>query len=395
MDDMSPMERGVAHLTDEEGAERKGETTAAIPTVSRRKALASFTAVGTAGALTGAGMRAFFSDVEVFGNNAAQIGDIDLGLAWESYYHPHDGDRTLVDAEGDCGDDGTFVDNSRPALSLTDVRPGDAGEIKICFRTMTNRSWVWLGAMCPEPGLANVIDASVTFDEGCDGDADGMILASSNEDGETTDISGALCDVLLTLSGGVRLGADCLSPISTHCLTLEWEFPERSYNNQYREYEGDTVEFVLDFHAEQCRHNDDPEPSIARQCSDEPCIKDGPGVSWIAFCADDDDHTDLDEGDVALEVLEANSEGEPTKIGWNSESTPVGTVSIYYGTTDGPIIENFYIKDEVHSGTATIGAGDERTSKFEDGDQSPSNPCPAGETGIKYEWDEDGFTFDA
>lgn len=392
MDDTSPLERGVAYLTDEEDQISLGDA-ADTPVLSRRKALASFTVLGATGALTGAGIQAYFSDMELFGNNTAHTGNLDLGLAWETHFTPADGERTLVDSAGDCGDDtaGTFVDDSDPAIGLSDVRPGAAGTTEICFRTHDNAAWVWFGATCPEPDLAKAIEATVTFDAGCDGDLDAMVPTSSEEAEGVTELTGSLCDVLLVLSRGVRLGKACLPPETTHCLTVEWEFPEPQYPHQFAEYEDGRAEFVLDVQAVQCRHNEDPTNPIGRACDQEACLEDGPGISWIAFCTEDGE---LSDGDVTFEILERNVDGEPNKIGWDSGTNQLSTVVLYYGTPDGPIIENFTVAPGTTRGTATIGEG-EPTSAFENDEQSPSDPCPAGEMGIKYEWTGDAFTFEA
>ena len=65
---------------------------------------------------------------------------------------------------------------------------------------------------------------------------------------------------------------------------------------------------------------------------------------------------------------------------------------LYYGT----IFENFEVdSDSATSGTVRVGDGNVRFPKGSSlyDDQTPSNPCPTDQTGIKYEYEKDTDEF--
>ena len=99
--------------------------------------------------------------------------------------------------------------------------------------------------------------------------------------------------------------------------------------------------------------------------------------------------------DVSFSVTERKAEGEPVALEWHSD-VPLRTVVLKYGT----VFENFYV-DDATSGTVTVGAGDVRLvyepkdSPALSNGQEPSDPCPDGETGIKYEYEGGEFSRDS
>jgi len=84
--------------------------------------------------------------------------------------------------------------------------------------------------------------------------------------GETVIAQGTLREVLETLSEGVGLdsnqfteGQECYPALLTRCVGFEWELPTTVGN----EVQSDSVEFDIDFYAEQCRHNENPQNPFA------------------------------------------------------------------------------------------------------------------------------------
>lgn len=165
--------------------------------LSRRKLLAGVSAVGVAGAGAGLGTSALFSDEERFGNNRVVAGELDMRVAWESYYSNQasssvpfqrvDGSLNnqsrvalpanatdvtsisianesqaqtfLEDIQADTFPDGYDsasssttpcpnglgdADRSPPAVKLTDVKPGDFGSVVLDFALCDNPGFVWL-----------------------------------------------------------------------------------------------------------------------------------------------------------------------------------------------------------------------------------------------------------
>lgn len=165
--------------------------------ISRRKLLASVGAVGAAGAGAGLGTSALFSDEEQFGNNRVVAGQLDMRVAWESYYsnaasssvpfqreggslsdptrvalpaNATDATAVSVDSESEaqtflediqvesfpsgydpssppdspCPNGLGDADSSQPAIELTDVKPGDFGSVAFDFALCDNPGFVWL-----------------------------------------------------------------------------------------------------------------------------------------------------------------------------------------------------------------------------------------------------------
>ena len=84
--------------------------------------------------------------------------------------------------------------------------------------------------------------------------------------GETVIAEGSLREVLEELSGGVGLDAnqfsedqECYPASLTRCVGFEWWLPIDVKN----EVQSDLVEFDIDFYAEQCRHNENPQNPFA------------------------------------------------------------------------------------------------------------------------------------
>ena len=209
--------------------------------LSRRKVLAGLGAVGIASAGAGLGTTAFFSDSETFDDNTLTAGELDLLVDWQQTYdfgegqtfisaHPdHDGDGEqsiaadndagqlrysdfpdeededsnganlpVLDCanippleEADFGTDPVTGQEMETLVQLSDVKPGDSGEITFSLHLCDNPGYIWMQAdnvsesggvhTEPEmlvdaenlPDLADAIEATLWYDEDCDNVYDG------------------------------------------------------------------------------------------------------------------------------------------------------------------------------------------------------------------------------
>lgn len=112
-----------------------------------------------------------------------------------------------------------------------------------------------------------------------------------------------------------------------------------------------------------CPQLDDPDP-------DPP--DDRQAISWIAFCGGD-----LDAGDISLEVVDTDEDGDPTEVSWSS-TTHVDNVVVFGAA-------RLYNADSGTGGTVQLGDGEEvqwgpRT------EQRPPSPCPDDQCGPKFDW---------
>ena len=164
--------------------------------LSRRKALAGIGGIGVASAGAGVGTSAYFSDEESFENNTLTAGELDLKVDWQQSYYgaaetivpvnaypDHDGDGlqsidddteyVLDNADGEnvpieitcddlesgnqlpgdvfaspnrTGDNGGPIEQQDSLVALSDVKPGDWGEVTFSLHLCDNPGYVWLTA---------------------------------------------------------------------------------------------------------------------------------------------------------------------------------------------------------------------------------------------------------
>lgn len=212
--DESPVERRPS-LSDEQQAQEAGTAS-----LSRRNILAGVAAVGTAGVVSGAGTRAFFSDTEAFGNNQMTLGDLDLKLAWEATQNGQIISQAGASDLQNADDEEDFVDNTGPIFTIEDIEPGDSGEITTALHLFGNPGCVWLrfvghdfddngltvqeseaGDTTGGPGegeLQDYLDVSLWYDTNCNNQFD---------NGECEIASGPLGEVSSSLNDGVLLNA--------------------------------------------------------------------------------------------------------------------------------------------------------------------------------------------
>ncbi|TKX62734.1 hypothetical protein EXE48_02880 [Halorubrum sp. ASP1] len=202
--------------------------------LSRRTVLAGLGAVGVASAGAGLGTTAYFNDTESFEGNQLTAGQLDLLVDWQQTYdfgdgrqfvsaHPdHDGDgEQSIEIDGEVSKYSDFPDEDDedsnganiptldcetiPPLSeanfnvdpvtgeemetlvqLTDVKPGDSGEITFSLHLCDNPGYIWMqagnisesGGAGTEPelivdpdnmgDLGDAINAKLWYDEDCD-----------------------------------------------------------------------------------------------------------------------------------------------------------------------------------------------------------------------------------
>jgi predicted ribosomally synthesized peptide with SipW-like signal peptide len=180
-------------------------------------------------------------------------------------------------------------DATRPVIDLSDVKPGDFGEVTFDFALCDNPGYVWVtGALRsasengttepeaddPDEGsgveLLDVVRAAIWVDDGGDGpggDADGNDYQNGTEEllavGSLREILGlepgsAGTALNAALNGdipaeeGGGAGRDCFSAETTHSVAFAWWVPVDHGN----EIQGDSATFDLGLYTEQCRHND-------------------------------------------------------------------------------------------------------------------------------------------
>jgi len=142
--------------------------------LSRRKALAALGTVGVASAGAGLGTSAFFSDQETFENSQLTAGTLDMTVGWEEHYSDWSEDEAeharMEDGELVVDDQQGFMnatlqeefpdkrppiplcealadvpdDLEKPVIELSDVKPGDFGEVTFTFALCDNPGYVWM-----------------------------------------------------------------------------------------------------------------------------------------------------------------------------------------------------------------------------------------------------------
>jgi hypothetical protein len=324
--------------------------------LSRRRVLGSLAAVGTLGAMSGAGASAILQDSEA-ADNRLVAGALDLEVCvGDGDCEPGPGQRVSLPIDLDAGGEGR---------ATVRVEIPDDGR--------NNPGYVWFRTNCPTGrcGLEQALRVTVREDRNCNGRSDRYdpVLAR-----------GSLCEVLNQFGSGELLRRDPVQPGDRICFEISWRLAGELC-------EDDAVTLELEFFAHQARHSGGPQRPWSDACNvvcktaDECACDEGPAISFVAFCVPDG--TPLAPDDVGF-TWRNDGEGEPVEIRWDS-AVELSTVVLSYGTHSGPVFENF---DGGTSGIATVGSGNP-----EQPGQTPSSPAPDGETGLKYEYDETNGTF--
>jgi len=253
-------------------------------TLTRRKILASASAVGLAGAGAGLGTSALFSDTESFEGNVITAGTLDLLVGYYSYW-----DQGMAGSGSVAGS----VDGETVSAELSDVKPGDSGLLAFCPQIDDNPAYLWLCGDLISNDENSVTEPEANAEEENDEDApeadidgdgelaqnvevtvryceigevgDGFEPEDAEPIGDTPAFSGTLADLLdtgLPLDGDSGVaepgGQACFdgtgsAEVENPCICVDWEVPFEGVGN---EIQSDSVEFDLSFHAQQCRHND-------------------------------------------------------------------------------------------------------------------------------------------
>lgn len=286
--------------------------------LSRRTVLAGLGGAGIASASAGLGTSAYLNDTESFEDNTITAGTLDLLVGYYSYW-----DQGMA---GSGSVQGSQDGSGTVSAELGDVKPGDSGLLAFCPVIETNPAYLWLcgeitsssenGYTEPEPEtseagdvndpgnpegageLAESISVTVNYCDVADDVGDSFDPEDVSVLGEVW--SGSLADLMSSIQNGVPLdgdgepasgggfdvpgeqacfaGTDAAEP-DNPCLCLDWEVPTSVGN----EIQGDSLEFDLEFHAEQCRNND----GTHNPCADDTdeCVDCGfePGSTDDAF----------------------------------------------------------------------------------------------------------------
>jgi len=273
--------------------------------ISRRKALTALGTIGVASAGAGLGTSALFNDTESFEKNILTAGTLDLLVDYYSYWD-----------QGSAGS-GTVAgtaDGEAVTAELGDVKPGDSGLIAFCPRIETNPAYLWMcGALTDSSESTGSIPDYTEpepVDENGEGELEENVLVDVNycEVGEVgegfdpsdvttvaTAWSGTLAELLVLSQTGLPLDGDAtvsdgmgfpnpgeqveFDPDGNYCICLDWNVPIDVEN----EIQGDSMEFDIEFYAEQARHND----GSTNPCVDETFTSDEVYVHRTSDLLDD------------------------------------------------------------------------------------------------------------
>lgn len=218
--------------------------------LSRRKVLGSLGVIGAGSAVAGAGTMAYFNDEENMKSNTVQAGTLDLELSYS-----YTANMDIAGEKGGSGGAGT-------GFNLSDVKPGDSGNLTVTVTPVSNPAWIWLNG-----GLVTNSDGTDTEPENATDSSDGGELAQninatlSYEGGPELASGPTLADVLSQINGGRLLDSDTSNNSDDYFaadhsqkMVLDWSIDESVGNI----IQGDKVKFDLMFYAEQARHNGDP-----------------------------------------------------------------------------------------------------------------------------------------
>lgn len=371
---------------------------------SRRAMLATLSAAGAGGAVSGAAARhalsntddAFslgsadadsgsmegFHDVATFGRleaNVLRAGRLNLGTCWE-------------EPSEDC-----TPDDGGSSLEIGPLEAGDSGSATLRCGLAGNPAWTWLRTSCPADtcGLHRETYVTMWYDGNCDGQLDDGEPLVAVGDTPVDDLR--LCDALDLLHGGVLLdadpsttGADPLAPGEECCIGISWRVEPHCVDD-------DEAAITVDLLARQRRHhptpsNPWPDASCDVTCDYDCAPCDFPGLSFVAFCIEPPGK--IEEGDVRFTPT-YDVEGEPFRVDWEAD-VQLAWVVLFYGTDDGKFFENFAVADGQTSGTAEVGDGDQKLEWYQDGTspadengQTPTSPCPDGaDCGVRFNFDD-------
>jgi len=265
--------------------------------LTRRRVLGGLGTIGVASAAAGLGTSAYLNDTESFENNMMTAGELDLAVDYVVHEDQGDaGTYTINSFTGEVNDEDSDAavtvngDGTAMSQNLGDVKPGDSGYSRFCFEIDDNPAYMWACG-----GLTLSHENGYTEPEPVDGNGEGELEENievdvqyceiNEETGELvstgeTILSGTLREVLARLQVGLPLDGtgdsmagggdqsayagtgsdDVSSDVTNPCLCLDWEVPAEVEN----EIQGDELEFDLQFHALQARHND----GTANPCAD-------------------------------------------------------------------------------------------------------------------------------
>lgn len=385
---------------------------AGTPGITRRRLIASLTAVGTAGALTGVGTAAYLGDRESLPNNLLRAGAFDLEVVGDGTDSDSSTNAFTIDF-GDVGSDGTRTETFYVQL------PDDPENNPGC-------PWFRLGCPVVTPEdraeILAGIEATLVYDPaGVDVEIfSAPLLTLATAAGPNDPVTAyyrALRDglPLSDVVCGEDDGCDalCLEPGDRMTFELSWTFDTGIARNDDEDV-GVVASYL--FGAVQQRHSPVPGTSPFGDTETPECEYDlerAYGISYVAFCSRDDDFGDLTPADFEFENL-AFDDG-PSLVRWTllDADVDLDAVVIKYGRGhpwdwDKEI---FYLGPDRVSGVVAVLAGDqhwadERVSMDlgKESDEFNVNrfPCPGffedyrddGDVDetyylVKFEWDEE------
>lgn len=264
--------------------------------LSRRNALLGLSTVSVASAGAGIGTSAYFSDEESAEDNTLTAGELDLYVDYVTAVE-------RVEA-GDTTGTGTIRGTEFAAVThaIGDIYPGDRGTLMFCPKVVDTPSWIWIrsdGVVDDKNGwteseadvdetggnpregegeLSENVRVAVSYCELVEGgdptDPDDYATIRELEapDGYTLAELAAELRTGFLIDGDTRTEGTQAYPGSEDddaqegpCLRIDWEVP-LAVGNEIR---ADSVEFDIEFHAQQERHSSERTTSFGATVSDD------------------------------------------------------------------------------------------------------------------------------
>jgi predicted ribosomally synthesized peptide with SipW-like signal peptide/uncharacterized repeat protein (TIGR01451 family) len=231
-----------------------------------RKILLSLMTIGIAATLLGAGTLSYFYDIEVSTDNYFEAGKLDLKIDVDSYWWRDWPDPYLM---GEIHFPYTDLTDEK-FFDWDDVKPGDHGEATISIHVFDNDAWLWLHLAdvhnddngLTEPEMNHPTDGDLTGGPGEGELAENMWVMiwcddGDNiwEDGEEIWHEGWMSEII-GLYECCWLGPFYVEACEDYYIGWSWRIPSFVGNV----IQSDSLDFDLEFRADQHRNNPNPTP---------------------------------------------------------------------------------------------------------------------------------------
>jgi predicted ribosomally synthesized peptide with SipW-like signal peptide len=253
----------------------KAEVTQKARKKRMRKILLSIMVIGVSVLLFGAGTVSYFSDTEISNDNYFEAGTLDLKIDCHStHFQQWPGDGTQYVEDPIIFGEKDFVPGDK-IFNWHDIKPGDFGEATISFHVYDNHAWGWLritnivedGGVLTEPEeedypndlgeLSENMEVMLWIDQGTipgwqGSDEDPQEGDNKWQEGEPIIFEGTMADLIY--GNPVLFTQKCMKACTIYYLGWAWWVS----TNVDNVIQGDTLQFDIEFYAEQWRNNPNP-----------------------------------------------------------------------------------------------------------------------------------------